>query len=285
MNIPVQRFTSGTPGIRLVVFGAIHGNEPCGPRAMERIAARIGNGDIVLRSGSLLLVPGANPEAFARRVRQTEENLNRVFRKTSTPQSYEARVANELCALLDSEADILVDIHSTSAPGPMSVFTDYPTEKNLTLAKAIGPEYVILDWPIVYANNPHGLSSSCTSDYAQEIGIPSATVECGQHEESAALGRAESAIMRALAYADIIESREEQLPSPRMVRMVSVEKKYAPGDTFTRQWGHLEPIVKGTPIATLESGDVVVAEQDCMMILPKHHAAPGEEWYYLGVVE
>lgn len=283
MDIPILRFNSGKPGTRLVVFGAIHGNEPCGPRAIHSIAQKIESGEIPLARGSLLCIPGANPNAFAQKVRQTEENLNRVFRKTDSPSSYEQKIANELCALLDAEADMLLDIHSTSAPGPMSVFTDYPSEENLALAEALGAEYIILDWPLVYAQNQHGLTSSCTSDYAHEIGIPSATVECGQHEDLEATARAEKAIIRTLSHAGIIDGSKETVSPTTKIRLTSVEKKYKDGDVFTKHWGHLEPIKQGEVIAQLESGEQVTAKEDCVMVLPKHHAVAGEEWYYLAV--
>ncbi len=283
MNIPIVRFNSGHPGTRLVVFGAIHGNEPCGPRAIHSIAQKIESGEITLLRGSLLCIPGANPNAYEQKVRQTEENLNRVFRTTESPSSYEQKVANELCAILKSEGDLLLDIHSTSAPGPMSVFTDYPSEKNLALAEALGAEYIILDWPLVYAQNQHGLTSSCTSDYAHEIGIPSATVECGQHEDPEATVRAEKAIMRTLSHAGITDGSKETLSPAAKIRLTSVEKKYRDGDVFTKRWGHLETVKQGEVIATLETGEHVIAKEDCVMVLPKHHALAGEEWYYLAV--
>lgn len=284
MDIHREKFESGRPGVRLVVFGAIHGNEPCGPQAMDRIANRIRRGELSVETGSLLLIPGANPEAFRQGVRQTEENLNRVFKKTDNPQSYEARVANELCALLDTEADMLLDVHSTSAPGPMSVFADHPSDTILSYAEALGPDYIILDWPLVYANNPHGFTSSCTSDYAHEINIPGVTVECGQHADPASIEVAEKAVIRACIYAGIMHGDLPQGPKPKKIYMRTLEQKKDGGDSLSREWKHLEPIQAGEHIATLTSGEKVYAKEACVMILPKHHAQKGEEWYYLGVL-
>lgn len=276
-------FESGSPGRRLVVFGAIHGNEPCGPEAIHRTMEAIERGDITLRQGSVRFVPTCNPLAYKRNVRCIEENLNRVFRKTESPSSYEARLANELCTLLDTEADMLLDIHSTSAPGPMSVFVDYPDDTNDAFARALSPEYILLDWPAVYARNPHGFKSFCTSDYAHAIGIPGVTVECGQHDDPGSIRVAEKAIFRALSFAGIISLSVREERPPQKIRMTVVEKKASENDFFAKQWGHLETVKKGETIALRADGSTLSAPEECMMLLPKHHAKAGEEWYYLGV--
>lgn len=280
------RFDSGVLGNRLVVFGAIHGNEVCGSLAIQKIAKEFQDGLLRPIRGAVCFIPRCNVRAFEQGVRQTEENLNRVFRKTNEPRTYEACIANELCALLDTEADMLLDIHSTSAPGPMSVFVDYPTEANEAFARALGPKYILLDWPLVYANSPD-FESHCTADYAHEIGIASVTVECGQHAEPDTIVCAELAIRRALIHAGIIDKREEEGPRdiPHRVRMCHLEKKAAEGDTFSKKWQHLEPLSVGSLIATREDGTELRAKEDCLMLLPKHHAKAGEEWFYTGILE
>lgn len=284
MSIESVFFDSGAPGVRLVVFGAVHGNEHCGPKAMARIMERIRSGTLRLISGSVRFVPVCNARAYELRVRQTEENLNRIFRKTAGPKTYEARLANELCSLLDTEADALLDIHSTSAPGPMSLFIDHPTPQNEKLAADLGAQYILLDWPAVYANSPD-FDADCTSDYAHEIGIPSVTVECGQHDDPATVECAERAILRGLSSLGIAGTRNEPLPAARRIRMKVLHKKKAEGDAFSKPWEHLEPLPAGTLIAVRESGEEIRAGEDGVMLLPKHHAKAGEEWFYLGVFE
>ena len=50
-------------GTRLVVLGAVHGDETCGTRAIERLAAELDAGTLRIESGRLTLVPVANPLA------------------------------------------------------------------------------------------------------------------------------------------------------------------------------------------------------------------------------
>lgn len=284
MSIETFLFDSGRTGKRLVIFGAIHGNEHCGPKAMERIMTAIRAGSIQLIAGSVRFVPVCNPDAYARNVRYVEVNLNRVFTKTSEPQTYEARLANELCALLDTEADMLLDVHSTSAPGPFSVFIDYPSPEVDAFAQSLGPNYILLDWPAVYASNPHGFTSVCTSDYAHSVRIPSVTIECGQHDDPPTVDTAEMAILRAMAYAGVIERAPEHFRKPARVRMKYVEKKMAESDMCTKRWEHLEAVPAGTVIAERADGTRITATEDSIVLLPKHHAKAGEEWFYVGVL-
>lgn len=275
-----------TSGVRLLVFGAIHGNERCGPKAAKRVMDKIRDGAITILKGSVRFVPICNEEAYQRHARLFEENLNRVFRKTEHPATYEARRANELCELMENEADALLDLHSSSAPGPVSVFIDYPTPENRAFALALKAEYGLLGWPNVYEKNAYGFESYDTTRYAYEIGTPGILVECGQHSDPQTITVAETMIMRALAHYGMVDvAPETPRPATRLIRMKTLEKKNAEEDAFDRTWEHLESMSAGTRIATRQSGEALIAEHDGVIILPKHAAKAGEEWFYLGTVE
>jgi predicted deacylase len=280
--ITTFQFDSKQPGTRLLIFGAIHGNEPCGPAAIARVMETIKNGSTPLVRGSVRFVPVCNKPAFDANKRLIEENLNRVFRKDSSARSSEAHIANELCEMMDEHADAFLDVHSATAPGPTSVFIDYPSPENEAFANALGLEYALFGWPAVYEKNPHGFDSFDTTRYAHDIGIPGVIVECGQHGDPAAVDTAEKVILRALAHYEIISRPTEIFPSLKKIVMKTLEKKNTAGDSFTNKWEHLEPVKKGTVIAKRESGENIVASTDSIILLPKHHAVPGEEWFYLG---
>lgn len=282
-DIQSKLYDSGSAGPRLVVFGAIHGDESCGTVACERVAHRIESGQLRLESGSLHLVPVCNPEAYAKRARFVEENLNRVFARTEEPVSYEAKLANVLCDILDEGADLLLDLHSTSAPGPTSAFVDHPTDRTTSFAASLCAEYVLLDWPTVYAANGHGFRSDTTLDYAERVGISAVTYECGQHDDPASADVAELAILRALAFSGIAPRAASRCDvMAKSVRMLSVEKKNAEADSLTRNWQHLEPVQAGTAIATRADGSQIRVPNDSIVLLPKHNSRLGEEWFYIG---
>ena len=60
-----HRFLGFGPGPRLLFLGAVHGNETCGTRALERLVAELAQGTLRIARGALTVVPVTNPLAFA----------------------------------------------------------------------------------------------------------------------------------------------------------------------------------------------------------------------------
>jgi predicted deacylase len=111
----VTRFQAIEPGPRLLVTGAVHGNEVCGTRAIRRLIDEFQNDQRQLLRGSLSLVPICNPLAYQKGQRSGDRNLNRRLRPTQDPREFEDHVANWLCPLMQQH-DILLDLHSASRP-------------------------------------------------------------------------------------------------------------------------------------------------------------------------
>lgn len=276
-------FEGPQQGLGLLVFGAIHGDELCGPVAIERVMENIRSGEIPLLQGSVRFVPVCNPIAYSEKKRVLKENLNRIFRKTETPKSEEAKLANELCPLVDA-CDVLLDIHSSFVPAPSNVFVDYPTPENLAFAKALSSEFLIFDWPKVYENNPFAFDSYTTDRYAHEAGKVGLLAECGMHDDPIAIERAERYILRTLAHFGLIEQNEPTDLSPsRSVYMTEIFRRESKDDLFAKEWHHLEAVPAGTKLATRATGEAIVAERDCFIIFPKEYALPGGEWFYVAV--
>ena len=111
-----HRFAGLAPGARLIVTGAVHGNETSGTRGIERVLAEIEAGAIEIVRGSVTFVPVCNPLAYVNARRMGERNLNRRLMPTATPQDYEDRIGRVLCPLL-AEHEVLLDLHSFRSPG------------------------------------------------------------------------------------------------------------------------------------------------------------------------
>src|SRR3954453_9313256 len=107
-------FTAIAPGPRLVVTGAVHGNETCGTVAIRRVLDDIEHGRLAVEAGQVTFVPVTNPLAYERGQRQGDRNLNRKLTPTDEPREFEDHVANWLCPLL-ARHDVLLDLHSTRA--------------------------------------------------------------------------------------------------------------------------------------------------------------------------
>jgi uncharacterized protein len=110
------RYSGLSAGSRVIILGAVHGNEVCGTQAIRRIMAEIDSGAVKIASGSVTFVPVTNPLAYARNQRMGDRNLNRNLYPNATPVDFEDHVANWLSPLL-AEHDVLLDLHSFHTPG------------------------------------------------------------------------------------------------------------------------------------------------------------------------
>ena len=115
-HLQAHQYRGFAPGPRLIVTGAVHGNETCGTRAIERVIDELARGELRIVRGQVTFVPVCNPLAYSKGTRIGDRNLNRRLQPTATPVQYEDHVANVLCPWL-AEHDALLDLHSFRSPG------------------------------------------------------------------------------------------------------------------------------------------------------------------------
>ena len=101
-------FTALQPGPKLIVLGAVHGNEVSGSKAILKMIQEFEIGDRLLVKGQVTFVPITNPLAYNRKQRNGDRNLNRNLTPTNNPTDFEDHVANWLCPLLAAH-DVLLD--------------------------------------------------------------------------------------------------------------------------------------------------------------------------------
>lgn len=101
----VEQLGEGEP--ELAVVGGIHGDEPCGPRAIERL---LDDDPDVTRPVKLVI---ANERAIEENVRYVEEDLNRAFPGNPDGDTHESRLAAELTREL--RGCTVFSLHSTQS--------------------------------------------------------------------------------------------------------------------------------------------------------------------------
>jgi len=295
------------PGPRLVVLGAVHGNETAGRVAIERVLARIDAGDLEITRGIVTFVPVTNPLAHARGQRMGERNLNRNLRPTAVPQDYEDRIGNRLCPLLEAH-DVLLDLHSFQGPGEAFVmigpednrgalepFAHAAAESRLALH--LGPRRIVDGWLSVYeggvarrreraqrlgtaldADPQYGVG---TTEYMRSRGGYAITLECGQHADPKAPDVGERAILQALALLGLAElPLAPPVAAPEVLRLVEVTDRLHEGDRFARGWASFDAVKQGEPIGIRHDGSVVAAPADGRVVFPNVRAQVGHEWFY-----
>ncbi len=301
-------YASLRDGVRLIVLGAVHGNETCGTRAIARVAAEIDAGTLALASGRLTLVPVANPMAYAAHRRTGERNLNRRLAPTDAPHEFEDHVANWLCPLLAAH-EVLLDLHSFSSPGTPFVFlgpadNDGPLEpfaqaaREEALALRLGVGRAVDGWLDTYAAGVarrQALAASLpgaaldldprygigTTEYMRSTGGCALTLECGQHDDPEAPHVAYRAILATLAHLRLID-RPDPSPEPLdALRLCEVVDKLDAGDAFVRAWTSFDAVSAGDRIGTRHDGTPVTAPFDGRIVFPNPTCAAGQEWFYL----
>lgn len=300
-----HQFAGLNPGPRLLILGAVHGNETCGTVAINRLIDELESGAKTIDRGLLTLVPVTNPLAWQRQQRQGDRNLNRNLRKSDTPADFEDRVANVLCDWLESH-DVLLDLHSFHTAGePFMLIGPENNTGSLEpfgfageeaqLVAHLGPRRVVCGWMETYArgverrqDNFHkdpGLTDTRygigTTEYIRAKGGYGVTLECGQHDDPAAPDVAYKAICQVLALLQL--SPLPLLPARndlQRLRLTDVVDRYHEGDYFVKQWASFDAVKSGEVLAFRHDGVPVLAESDGCIVFPNPGAQVGGEWFY-----
>lgn len=311
LHFESSTFTGQRPGPKLIVTGAVHGNETCGTEAIKRVLADIHANRIAIVGGAVTFVPVTNPLAYAKRDRVGDRNLNRNLAPNDKPKDFEDRIANWLCPLLASH-DALLDLHSTRATNPpfamlgprdntgtLEPFARHREERDL--AVRLGVARFVEGWLDAYAEGvarrrerarAAGLASDPlvddprygigTTEYLRGVGGYAITLECGQHDDPESPNVAYRAILNALAYLGISDSAPpDVVQGAEHLCLSEVHDRFAEGDRFERQWSSFDALQAGTRIGTRADGTPVIAPQAGYIVFPDNKALPGREWFYL----
>ncbi|XLZ71816.1 succinylglutamate desuccinylase/aspartoacylase family protein [Massilia sp. SR12] len=302
-------YTGQGKGRRLIVTGAVHGNETCGTKAILRVMQQLDKGELQIVKGSVTFVPVTNPLAYQKGVRSGDRNLNRNLFPNEHPQDFEDRIANWLCPLL-GQHEILLDLHSFNAQsqpfvmvgprnnhGTLQPFQHEAEER--AMARILGVRRFVDGWMATYGAGvarrlrddsdlqtvlKYGVG---TTEYMRSTGGMALTLECGQHADPQAPDVAYRAIMNTLAHFGLIEAPQPEpiaLDDMEYLSMVEVHDKLDAGDAFSRTWSSFDRLKAGDEIGRRADGSAVLAPFDAYMLFPDVNAKPNAEWFYLAQV-
>jgi succinylglutamate desuccinylase len=303
------------PGPKLIVLGAVHGNEICGTQGIAKVMAKLDSGELNLLRGVVTFVPITNPLAYRLQQRNGDRNLNRNLAPTSTPLEFEDHIANWLCPLLGAH-DVLLDLHSFQSgdrpfamlgpidnQGGLERFAHQTLEQNIALA--VGVTRYVDGWLSTYdkgvkrrvaelatvragsdarANllNTDSKYGVGTTEYMRSQGGCAVTLECGHHAAASAPVVAENAIMNILAELELIAAPKPLKPvAPEVLSLYEVIDKVDEADAFNRAWLSFDKLNKGNLIGTRANGEKLIAQQDGFIVFPNSKSHAGQEWFYL----
>jgi uncharacterized protein len=296
---------------KLIVLGAVHGNEICGTQAIGRVVAELEKGALQLTAGGVTFVPITNPLAYQLKRRNGDRNLNRNLAPTATPREFEDHIANWLCPLL-AQHTVLLDLHSFQAQGGQPFVMVGPennqdgveqfsrAQEENAWAKRLGVARGVDGWLTTYAAgvarrmadpqaaklatahlNQSPIYGIGTTEYMRQQGGIALTLECGQHADPRAPEVAYQAIINTLVHFGLIDAPAPSEQRMEGLRMFAVIDKAHEADAFARAWASFDPVKAGELIGTRSHGEQVTAPCDGIVLFPNALAQPGQEWFYL----
>lgn len=196
-------------GPTLVVTAGIHGNEPAGVQAAQRVLGELARRGTALRGEFVALL--GNRAGLARETRFLDEDLNRLWTaerlaalhaRPSALDHTEQREQRELLAelepLLARERVTLLDLHSTSGGGPPFALAG-DTLQNRPVAFALGVPFLL------------GLEENVSGTLVEHVGAlghVAVVIEGGQSRDPRTVELLESALWITLVSSGVASAAD-----------------------------------------------------------------------------
>ncbi|MEM7167291.1 MAG: succinylglutamate desuccinylase/aspartoacylase family protein [Planctomycetota bacterium] len=287
---------------QLVVTAGMHGNEPGGIQALERVFARLREGDIALH-GELIGYLG-NRTAVAAKSRYMHEDFNRIWLadRVEALIALDSATANGSAELNTEEQELIellealneafartsgpkyfMDIHSSSADGvPFAMALDTSAHRDFAEQFEVPILLGILEQ-----------LDGCLLEYVERNDVTTIGFEGGQHDAPSTVDNSEAAIWLALAASGIVDSdcaevqRSRQLlaqAAGSLPQFTEIRYRHAiePEDRFRMLPGFesFEKVKKSQAIAEDRNGPVTVRETG-RLLLPLYQGL-GDDGFFIG---
>ena len=305
MERVIGRFEGKENGPLLIVFGAMHGNEPSGVKALELMfkmleVEPITNPDFSFKGRLVGLI--GNVQAYTAGKRFLKKDLNRQFTKDNLArvrsvspdrlkdEDLELRqlidqVDEEIKDYKDATRLVFLDLHTTTAFG--GIFTIAAEDEE---SERIGIE---LHAPLV-KGLLKGISGTTLHYFTAKNfkqNVSAVTFESGQHNEELSINRAIAAITNCLRTiesikAEDVENRHDTLliefskNLPKVAELITIHP-IKDGDDFMMMPGYknFQSIEKGELLAKDKNGEIRALESG--LILMPLYQKQGDDGFFL----
>ena len=305
MDRVIGSYEGPEAGPLLIVFGAMHGNEPAGVKALEMVFKMLEVEPITNPSfcfkGKIVGLIG-NIQAYSKGKRFLLKDLNRQFTTANVakvkasnisdldPEEIElkeliAQVEHEIEAYPEATRLVFLDLHTTTAFG--GIFTIPAQDPE---SERIG---IALHAPVVKGllKGIRGTTLHYFTSENFEQQVSAVTFESGQHNEQLSINRAIAAIINCLRTvdcvdADDVENQHDNLliefskNLPKVAELLYVHP-IKDGDNFEMMPGYKNfiSIEKGALLANDRHGEIR-AKNDGLILMPLYQKQ-GEDGFFL----
>lgn len=285
----IGKYTTGANGPLLFISAGVHGNEPSGVIAFERVLKVLTEEQPAIK-GQVLGIYG-NKEALKKEVRYIDEDLNRTWTKKNVDA--EIRNTHEKKEMFDiigqlkevtknnAQERYFLDCHTTSSDS-IPYISVQEVGTNDQWAHRF-PTYIIRGFSDIV--------SGCIDHYMSRSGLTGFVFEGGQHDSPDAVDHHEAMIWLAIAHAcDLDLERLQTYPAS----VAALEKRRAnrktmeiiyrhaleDGDNFTMEPGYenFQPIQKGELLAT-HNGKKIHSEYNAYIFMPLYQSQGNDGFF------
>jgi hypothetical protein len=291
----IGRRVDRAEGARLICIAGLHGNEPAGVDALERVFAALAAAEAPLAGGLVGLA--GNLAALATGRRYLDRDLNRMWsertlaavragergaREDAELAELDAALARELAGIPGRRV-FLLDLHTTSGDGPaFAVLDDALPNRRFALSFPV---------PLVLGLEEE-LVGTLVFDLAAR-GVTSLAFEGGRHDDPTSIDRCEAAVwialdatgllprdLRARAEAARRLLRTSRGETPQLVEVL-YRHRIAEGDRFRMRPGFasFDRVERGQPLASDRDG-VVAAPVGGRLLMPLYQPL-GDDGFFV----
>ena len=299
MDRVIGRVVGNGVGPTLICIGSIHGNEPAGVTALQRVFGHLEREQLISH-GTLLGIVG-NLSAVAQNKRYVDEDLNRIWTKdridpilsgdlTSSQKIAEVQETKEILneierAAAEARGDLfLVDLHTTSGHSPPSGFVaDTLHNRSFALRFPV---------PIILGLEEH--LDGTIMEYFNNRGYVTLGFEGGQHDSSTSVDLLESCVWMGLSVLNMVRNpdctpqielarnrlSEVSNPFPRALEVrYRHQVDYDDGFEMEPGFAGFQLVRAGDVLAHDRTGKLIAAE-DGRVLLPLYQSQ-GADGYFL----
>ncbi|MEO1087060.1 MAG: succinylglutamate desuccinylase/aspartoacylase family protein, partial [Acidobacteriota bacterium] len=231
----IGRIDGRPDGPTMICLGGIHGNEPSGVLALQRVLAKLRADDTGV-DGTLVAICG-NRKAMVARQRFLKTDLNRHWHpdrvrrlRAADPATLTAEDEElvQLDAVLREVIDgsggqvYAMDCHTTSSEGACFVVLD----------DSIANRQFALHEPVTVVVGLEEELNGTVTAFLDSLGVNVYGFEAGQHDDPTSVDRAESAIWIALESSGVLAGKRPEVEAAR--------------ELLRRETGHLPHVVEVT---------------------------------------
>ncbi|MFD0975616.1 succinylglutamate desuccinylase/aspartoacylase domain-containing protein [Salinimicrobium gaetbulicola] len=287
----IGNYTSNKKGPLLFVTGGVHGNEPSGVKALEKVFEELEKNQPEI-NGRIVGVRG-NTTALEKGQRYIDEDLNRTWIEENVnkdPDTTEQKEMQEIIEVLEQFPEsqfskrYFLDCHTTSSDSLPYISVQEVNDNDPWAHKF--PTYIVRGFSdIVYGAIDH---------YMSRTGLTGFVFEAGQHTSPASVENHEGVIWLALkeacgldlskisCYPDCVDKfAKENAPEQKTFEII-YRHEIKEGDSFKMESGYknFQKIEKGELLA-ISNGKEIRSEWDAYIFMPLYQSQGNDGFFVI----